>query len=372
MRKQNINFRSEEVSYISDRWIAFEPISLIGVGSVGKSNLLHHLSDENTHDHYLGESAIGFATVIIDPFLLGSLPDKSENVEQYKLWAGIELIMHRLYMTFHSSDLLDDPDRQKLFELYETLQNGNNPLFTYLGIRYFELSLKLLFDRNIQLVLMFDEFEEFLRLMPYKFFQTLRGLRDNYKTQFTFLTFTRSPIPALVQEIQLDYMAMEPFLELFNDNILYIGPYNDQDAMSMLKTLTKRNPQSIFPDHIYQLILYSSGKFAGLLRAIFRVVKTLGEIEAHEIYDKSLMQKLASYTPVRTECKTIWLSLSDVEKQVLHTIAKITSYRDTHEFDEAVKLLLKKQLLSLDRKTETLKIKPPVFEYFVQNYSNID
>ena len=45
MRKQPLEFRKEEVSYVMKRWQAAESCALIGVGSVGKTNLLQHLID---------------------------------------------------------------------------------------------------------------------------------------------------------------------------------------------------------------------------------------------------------------------------------------------------------------------------------------
>ena len=48
MRKQAADFRKEEVSYVMKRWQGAESCSLVGVGSVGKSNLIHHLTAEET------------------------------------------------------------------------------------------------------------------------------------------------------------------------------------------------------------------------------------------------------------------------------------------------------------------------------------
>lgn len=366
MRKQHINFRKEEVGFITDRWKAVEPVSLIGVGSVGKSNLLHHLADPDVHKKYLEESAQSFKSIIIDPYLLGPIPHDAPNVEQYKVWAGMELIMHRLYMAFYASDMLNDYDMQRFFELYQALQNGNNPLFAYMGLRYLELGLKVLFDNKIRLVLMFDEFEEFLKNMPYKFFQTLRGLRDNYKSQLTFLIFTRNTLPLLIDQHDIDYLSIEPFVELFNDNVQYVGPYNEQDAMFMLHSLIRRNPKISYQDHLYEFLLYASGRFAGILRASFRVLDSLGSIQPADIQDEDLIKKLSSRSAVRTECRTIWFSLSPIEQQVLRAVAQLATYNNSEAFDEGIKMLLQKRLLTIHRHNETLAIEPPVFKYFVQ------
>lgn len=367
MRKQHINFRAEEVNFVTGRWNAVEPVSLIGVGSVGKSNLLHHLADPDVHKKYMEEHATNFKSIILDPYLLGPLPVDSPNISQHTVWAGLELIMHRLYMAFYSSDMLPDEDKQRFFDLYQTLQNGSNPLFAYMGVRYLELGLRVLFDNDIRLVLMFDEFEEFLRLMPYKFFQTLRGLRDTYKSRLTFLIFTRSSLPVLLDEYDIDYLAIEPFIELFNDNVQYVGPYNEQDAMFMLHSLIRRNPRMVYHDYYDQFLLNVSGRFAGILRASFRALDYLGTIHPNDINNEAIIQKMASRSSVKAECRTIWMSLSDIEQEVLKAVAQLADYHNSEAFEEGIKMLLQKRLLTIHRNTQTLAIEPPVFKFFVQS-----
>jgi hypothetical protein len=45
MRRQPLDYRQEEVGRIMHRWNAGESCSLVGVGSVGKSNLMQHLAN---------------------------------------------------------------------------------------------------------------------------------------------------------------------------------------------------------------------------------------------------------------------------------------------------------------------------------------
>jgi hypothetical protein len=175
----------------------------------------------------------------------------------------------------------------------------------------------------------------------------------------------------LVDQLDIDYYSIEPFTELFTDNVLYVGPYNEEDALFMLNTLVKRYPKNSYPQHIYEFLLYASGKFAGIMRASFRVLESLGKIHPTEIHDENLIRKLSQRTPVRTESKTIWLSLSSIEQQVLKAIAQLTTYSDSEIFDEAIKILLQKQLLTIDHKSETLSITPHVFRYFIQTDPNV-
>lgn len=366
MRKQPLNFRQEEVAFITERWKAIEQVSLVGVGSVGKSNLIHHLADPDVHQKYLGRTPDQFRSIVIDPNLLGPLPKSGENVDQFTCWAGFELIMHRLYMSFYPFESMDDITAQRFYESYSALQDGTNPLYSYMGLRYLEMGLRILIHQGFQIVLMFDEFEELLQIMPPKFFQVLRGLRDSFKSNLSFLTFTRSPIPALLKEYGKDYQAMEPFIELFTDNIIYVGPYNNNDAVSMLNTLIRRNPKANYPEHVLDFLLYATGRYAGILRASFRMLDTLGEILPSDVNSTELVQKLALRPPVKSECNTIWLSLSPVEQRVLKAVARLNPYDANENFDEAIKTLVQKRLLYVDRQSESLTIQPPVFRSFIQ------
>ena len=84
-RKQPLEFRKEEVSYVMQRWAAADACSLVGVGSVGKSNLLQHLSDPDVQAYYMDATQTEqFKAIIVDPNMLGPLPTTAENAEQFR------------------------------------------------------------------------------------------------------------------------------------------------------------------------------------------------------------------------------------------------------------------------------------------------
>jgi hypothetical protein len=365
MRKQPLDFRKEEVSYVMKRWQAGESCTLVGVGSVGKSNLLQHLSDPEVQRQYLGaEKAALIKPIIIDPNLLAPLSVNEMNNEPFRCWAGYELMMHRLYLAFYPLTILGD-DAVPFYETYQALQDGGNPLYTYMGLRYFELGLEFFLRRGIHIVFMFDEFEELMRQMPVKFFQTLRGLRDIHKGNLTYLTFARAPLNVLAERLKMPMMEFEPFAELFTDNIYYVGPYNEVDGQAMLSRLLGRNQKGTYPSHIAAFLLYASGRYAGLLRAAFRMVDTIGNFAPEETYNEALVAKLASRAPVRAECETIWKSLTPTEQQVLRAVAGLVEQEVGFEGEQAMAMLVQKRLVHVDRARQTLKIEPPLFRVFV-------
>ena len=364
-RKQPLDFRKEEVSYVMQRWRASDSCSLIGVGSVGKSNLLQHLADFDVQKAYMNITGMGdFKAIIIDPNMLGPLSDTSDVA--IRCWAGYELMMHRLFMAFYPFEMLSQEDARQFYDSYQALQDGNNPLYAYMGLRYFELGLGYLMRRGARVVFMFDEFEDMLRYLPGKFFQTLRGLRDTYKRQLSYLTFTRAPLVALIDRYGIDPMEIEPFAELFNDSIYYVGPYNETDARRMIDNLMSRNQKNLLPEAV-DFLSWATGRYAGLIRSGFRLIDSVGPIDAASKLNDEVLRRFAMRRPIRTESHILWSSLTAVERQVLKAVARITEYQKSEQNEQAVAQLVQKQLLRVDPTRNTLHIEPPVFRVYVES-----
>jgi hypothetical protein len=292
-------------------------------------------------------------------------PRSAPDSEQMRCWAGYELLMHRLFMAFNDTDVLNEEEKRRFYETYQLLQNGANPLFAYMGLRYFELGLEYFMRRGLHIVFMFDEFEELLHELPVKFFLTLRGLRDANKTQLSYLTFTRIPLAAILRKEEIDPLAIEQFVELFNDNTYFIGPYSDADARRMVGELMSRNRVE-YDEYTVNFLLWATGCFAGLLRAGFRSLESLPDLSPSALMTRSdkLANQLAAKTLIKTECKTIWTSLSDDEKQVLRAASGLANFTSDENTQAAVELLVRKSLLKIDDNAN-LHIEPPVFQYFV-------
>jgi hypothetical protein len=363
-RRQALDFRHEDVGYVMQRWKSGTSCALAGIGSIGKSNLLHHLANTEVHAHYFGDNAQQLLTVIVDANMLGSLPGDTDN-EPLRCWAGYELMMHRLYLALYEFQGLSDDDAQQFYNLYQALQDGTNPLYAYMGLRYFELGIEIFMRRDIKVIFMFDEFEVMLQNLPTKFFQTLRGLRDSNKRNLLYLTFTRSPLETLVSHYNIPMLDIEPFIELFNDNLRYVGAYNEHDANAMLNDLSRRSGKA-YPETLNKTLLHITGRSAGLLRASFHALEDVNANPAALSTD-SLVERLILRAGVRAECKTIWASLNPSEQQVLMAAARIAPYSPNEETEQAVTMLVKKGLLRLASNPQQLIIEPILFHRFVQD-----
>ncbi|MDX2138405.1 MAG: hypothetical protein SF123_09955 [Chloroflexota bacterium] len=362
-RKYALDFRREETAYVMERWLASQSCSLIGIGSVGKSNLLRHLATPEVQTHFMGKAVVdNFKAITIDPNMLGTLPVATVGDPGVRAWAGYELMMHRLFLAFYPFDMLTPDEMTHFYEAYQALQDGNNPLYAYMSLRYFELGLELFMRRGMRVIFMFDEFEELIRSMPVKFFHNLRGLRDSYKGQLAYLTFTRSPIKVLAQQHNIAQTDIEPFEELFTDNIYFVGPYNDLDSERMLKEVLQRTNKEL-PDYMISTLIYSTGGYAGLLRSALNVI----DPQSHLPASNDLPQYLLGRLPIRSECKVIWMSLTASEQAVLKAVVRVQGYEKTPESELAVAQLMQKKLLRFDRASQQLDVHPPLLKLFILN-----
>lgn len=371
-RENRLDFRKIEVGRVMERWRASESCSLIGVGSVGKSNLMQHLADPRVQAAYMEKSETDlFRAIIIDPSMLGPLPTEGADAEQIRCWAGYELMMHRLFMSFYrSEDVLTADEMNRLYGIYQALQNGQNPIYAYMGLRYFELALDIFMARNIRIVFMFDEFEEMLKKLPIKFFLALRGLRDANKRLLSYLTFTRTPLPQVLENANIPILDIEQFIELFNDNVYFIGPYDEKDGRRMVEDMMRRN-QKVYDEATIVFLMGSTGRFAGLMRAGFHVLDTMKNLSSSTLISRGeqLAEQMARRSTIRTECRTIWTSLSPIEQYVLRAAARLVSFQRSEEVDEAVELLGQKSLLVVE--DGQLRIEPSVFRYYVMTAPDI-
>jgi hypothetical protein len=371
LRQQPLDFRKEEVNYVMQRWRASDSCALVGVGSVGKSNLLQHLANPDVQSAHINTTqADEFKAIIIDPNMLGPLP-QTGDVDQIRCWAGYELMMHRLFMAFYPFEALGRDEAQRFYEVYQALQDGTNPLYAYMGLRYFELGLDFFMRRGIRIVFMFDEFEDMLKHLPVKFFQTLRGLRDANKRHLSYLTFTRAPLPTLVERFELPRLELEPFIELFTDSVYYVGPYNEVDARRMIDNLMSRN-QKNYPEAATDFLMWATGNYAGLLRSGFRILDALGSIDSTSVLNDEVVGQMVMRRPVREECRTIWTSLTPVEQTVLKAVARLVPYNVNIETERGVAMLVQKRLLRVDKTRQTLHIEPPIFRAFVASNPDTD
>jgi len=257
-------------------------------------------------------------------------------------WPGFELFIHRLRnhpqlypmlpdsmrdsVTDQSSELRGRIQRMKtiheIFDLaHENVTREQDPLIGHLALRHLENLIEAILEGHdlaksrLRLVFFIDEFDYLLAAMPNYFFVALRGIRDRFKYRVTYVTFTRNMLPDLVSAQRMK--VLEPFIELFNDKLVWLGPYSDPDAWQMIDRIEKRTVRR--EDKALGLCIVVTGKFAGLLRASIEHTEDLKSIARDDYWGAA--QVLYEKENVAMECEILLRNLTDDEINALYTVA---------------------------------------------------
>ncbi len=290
-----LTFRQAEVGQILSAAQAGDSCSLVGIGSVGKSNLLRFLQREDVRRNYLGEGWQEYLLVYIDV----------NKLLKSSLWGLLELMLHQLLVEIINQGG-DETIRQTIDELH---QRAARPKTRYLALRYLDRAIGLMCRQlGLRIIFLLDEFDELCRRLPARGFAVLRALRDDYKYRLMYVVATRLEITRLRAEPQ----EMEAFEELVSSHSIWLGPDNEEGARDMLSRLEARYNTPL-EAKLTDEVLHLSGGHPGLLRGVYLLAR-----QPHPN-----LTQTALHTPaLQAECRRIWLSLALEEQQALAGLAR--------------------------------------------------
>lgn len=288
------NFRASEVNEILDTLNAGESCTIVGIGSVGKSNLLRFLGQEDVLHAKFGEESSSFLFVYLD----------ANKLLKKSLWGLWELILHQLLLSLMDHGA-DDAAIQAIDNLH---QRSTDPSTRHLALRYVDRAIRMVCRQlGLRVVFLIDEFDTLCRMLPARGFSALRALRDDHKYQLMYVVAVRLELSRLRKEIE----EIEAFEELVSLNTIWLGPYLEDDARYMLRRLEARHTTRLDKETTEHL-LAATGGHPGLLRAAYRVA-----IDNPD----DLSRALALSSLVEDECRRLWLSLSTEEQRAIAMLA---------------------------------------------------
>jgi hypothetical protein len=297
-----LSYRKNLVSAIMECIRAGESCSLIGVASVGKSNLFRFLIRPDVRQHYLGESWERFLFVFVD---YNMLAEASE-------WGVFELFLHRILESVEDLEGSEVPSELigHLEDLYQRVVTSGNRL---LAQRYLSRCLGTLVKKgDFRFVFFLDEFDPLFEQLDGRFFLNLRGLRDEYKYRVSHISATRRLLPQIREDMRAE---LESFYEFLSCNVFPLTPYDRDDARAMVGRLMVRR-QVVLNEEVVECLLTASGGHSGLLRASFELAcdkRSSGVLAVPK-------QMLENYS-IELECRKIWDSLTKEEREVLSFFA---------------------------------------------------
>jgi DNA-binding winged helix-turn-helix (wHTH) protein len=285
-----LTFRHAVVNQIFSSLQAGDSCAIVGVGSVGKSNLLRFLQRPDVQQTNLGGDAEKFLLAYVD---MNKLLKKS-------LWGLLELMLHQLMLEAAQKGI-DEKSLQIIDRLH---QKATRPKNRFLTLRYLDRALSIVCSQpEYRVVFLFDEFDDLCRALAPRGFASLRALRDDYKYQLMYVVTSRLEL----KRLRVESSEIEPFEEIVSPRTIWLGPYAQSDAQYMLNRLETRYNNSL-DKKMTRLLLETTGGHPGLLREAF-----------HSAYKTvpNLLEELSHSSQVQDECQRIWLSLTSGEQQLM-------------------------------------------------------
>ncbi len=330
-----LSFRAELLGRLLPSLRAGESCALVGVSGMGKSNLARFLQRPDVQAHYWGDARVWLVAIDTNGLVFDGLPP------EYSL---IELVIHRLIREAERRGL-DSALIAEIDTLHARLIDQPSLL---LAVRYLErICGRICESQGVQLILMFDQFEDVWQRLDARLFINLRHLRDELKYRLAYLVFTRERL----QRSRTDLDAVESFWELFGAHVFGLGMYSAPDAQTMLERICRRRGVALTPA-LRDNTLALSGGHAGLMRAVFWTLLD-GTGPAHP-------DGLAAAQPVAEECAKIWQDLPAEERERL---LALSAGRAAPADDPALRELRLKGLLV----GEPPQLFAPVFAAFVRS-----
>lgn len=345
-RKQTLDFRYQLTHDVLQALHRGECVSVVGVGSSGKSRLLLHVTRPETVEYHLGDGAYNHFFVLV--------PCNAWMGDE--LWAAYEGITRNLndYLENTTNPGLQAA-RRELEGMYDAVTREKDLALKHLmtGLGY------LLGNARLKLTLCFDEFDYVFEKFEPALFRNLRAIRNQHKYQLTYLVATRRQMP--YQRPREAWADVEEFFELFSDHTYAIGPLDDKDAGEMLLDLERRYEFAL-SKNLRTLVVSVTGGHPGLIGAAFRHLEGARQSPA-PAHEGQLLRELAAEPAMGSECRKIWETLLPEEQAALRRLA--THGRPGRDDADTITALKAKGLIR-DSARGALVFFSPIFQEFAR------
>jgi hypothetical protein len=247
-----LKFRYHLVENLMHMMSAGESAAVVGVASVGKSNLVRCLQQADIQEAHLGPEKDEILIVLVDSNDLTSITE----------WTFLELLMYRLVVHCQNANL---PTRvaSRMEALHDKLSSRADDVTN--AQRCVEQAVHYLCQVNkLRVVWLLDEFEVLYQQLSPRTWINLRSLRDKNKYSLSYLLFLRREL----EDVLPATPEVEAFAELFQTHILGLKPYDLSGTQLMLNRLSSRR-QVEWPAGQTTQVFRLSGGHGGINRVFF-------------------------------------------------------------------------------------------------------
>jgi hypothetical protein len=287
-----LEFRSNIVKDIMAHISAGDSCSIVGIGSVGKTNLLRFLQQQTVKQKYLKENAQKTVILYVD----------CNKLLETSRWGLFELMLYQI----HQWAALDNPINPEYIDaLYSSMESIKRKKF---GVRYIDSALHHICNQQgFKVVFLIDEFDQVYRKLPKKTFSGLRALRDEYKYQLCYIPATRMEL----NKIRKPSFEIEGFSELATPRTIWLGPLNTSDANHAIIRISSRYKTKLSEGQA-QTLLKITGGHPGLLSMALSSIN---------VPNDNLEDNLLNQRNIQEECYRILGCVKNEEHKTLMQIA---------------------------------------------------
>jgi len=344
-----ITFRYHLVATLMRLMQAGESAAVVGVASVGKSNLVRCLQQADIQAAHLGPDKREILIVLMDSNDLAAMTE----------WNFLELLLYRLSFHGQSANLPAEVVT-RLEEWHEKVTRRPDDALN--AQRCLEQALHWLCQvKGLRVVFLLDEFELIYPQLSQRTWANLRALRDKNKYSLSYLLFLRRDL----EDMRPVTPEVEAFVELFQTHILGLKPYDLPGTELMLERLSFRQRVE-WPVQYTAQVFDLSGGHGGLIRVIFG--KALPALKEGRSPD---WPTLFYDAEVKDECGKIWSSLTSGERAWLVGLVETGKWETEPDNRVITDKLIRKGLIGVEPAQEPRLIST-LFAAFVRQIAAQD
>lgn len=295
--RYSAHYREPEVRTIAG-WIeAGESGAVVGLAGAGKSNLLKFLcAYPNAFNQYFADPGQAVVPVPVD---LNNLP-------AYDISTFYRLILRSF---FEAEKAFDPKLRKPIVEFYRDNMKAQDPFLPQSALR--ELFF-LLQAEQVKVVLILDRFDRFCEVATPQMFDTLRGFRDTFKQNLSYIIGLRYEVDYLPQLEKLGELH-----ELLDLHTCWVQPLRENDARRFIQEEVK-TASELPTDIEIETIVKLTGGYPALLKATCYWWRTTANQPDAESWPAALRQEQS----IQNRLTELWSDLTQEEQLALSDLAK--------------------------------------------------
>ena len=290
-------YRAAQIKMISG-WISSGASgSVVGLPGCGRSNLLGFLCNRpDVVQAHLRPAGRSVALIAVD---LNNLPANSLSTFYRVILRAFQRV----------SDQFNPELQQKISRLYQKNEAERDPFLPQSALQDLLLSCQA---EKIQIVLVFNRFDQFCQTATPRMVNTLRGLRDDFKDTLCYIAGMTREISYLSNP-----NALGSIYELLDQYVCWVGAMNEADSRHMIAEETQGAFTSLTEADL-AAILNLTGGYPVLMKGVCHWWLTTEVKPNHNDWMAALLHE----GTILYRLEKIWRGLTQEEQFVLSELQK--------------------------------------------------